>query len=97
MATAVVSGRVDEAVRQRADIAMRKAGVTPTDVIQNVWQAMARTGEVPDIARANTAPRNAAPSLDRLEHFLNSLPPVNQAYAAMTDEEILRLRVHDHE
>ena len=47
MATAVVSGRVDEKVRQRADAYIRAAGSTPAEVIKVVWENIARTGEVP--------------------------------------------------
>ncbi|HIZ18319.1 MAG TPA: type II toxin-antitoxin system RelB/DinJ family antitoxin [Candidatus Olsenella stercoravium] len=48
MATAVVSGRVDEKVRQRADAYIRAAGFTPAEVIKVVWENIARTGEVPE-------------------------------------------------
>ena len=48
MATAVVSGRVDEKVRQRADAYIRAAGSTPAEVIKVVWENIARTGEVPE-------------------------------------------------
>ena len=48
MATAVVSGRVDEKVRQRADAYIRAAGSTPAEVIKVVWEHIARTGEVPE-------------------------------------------------
>lgn len=47
MATSVVSGRVDEAVRRRADAYIRGAGTTPAEVIKVVWENIARTGEVP--------------------------------------------------
>lgn len=47
MATEVVSGRVDEKVRQRADAYIRAAGSTPAEVIKVVWENIARTGEVP--------------------------------------------------
>ena len=47
MATAVVSGRVDEKVRQRADAYIRAAGSTPAEVIKVMWENIARTGEVP--------------------------------------------------
>lgn len=46
-ATEVVSGRVDEKVRQRADAYIRAAGSTPAEVIKVVWENIARTGEVP--------------------------------------------------
>ena len=48
MATAVVSGRVDEKIRQRADAYIRAAGSTPAEVIKVVWENIARTGEVPE-------------------------------------------------
>ena len=95
MATAVVSGRVDEAIRQRADIAMRKANLTPTDVIQGVWAAMAKTGEVPDIARPVDAAPKEQKAMARLDRFLNSLPPVNSAYEGWSDDDILALRACD--
>lgn len=55
MATAVVSGRVDEKVRQRADAYIRAAGSTPAEVIKVVWENIARTGEVPEAASAAAA------------------------------------------
>ena len=97
MATSVVSGRVDEAIRQRADIVMRKAGLKPTDIIQGLWATMASTGEVPDAALPATTAANGQEAMARLDCFLDSLPPVNRAYADLSDDEILALRVHDDE
>lgn len=96
MPTAVVSGRVDDAIRQRADIVMRKAGLTPTDVIQNVWAHMANMGEVPDAARPTATADGKQETLAHLNSFLSSLPPANPAYAGWSDEDILALKVHDH-
>lgn len=95
MPTAIVSGRVDERVRQKADAALRKAGLTPTDVIQSVWNEIARSGDVPDIARPKREAEESV-ALERLEQFLEQLPPVNPAYAGFSDDEILALRVQDH-
>ena len=96
MATAVVSGRVDERVRQRADAVMRKAGVTPTEVIQGVWASMAETGEVPDVAKPSSDRAGGNAAMARLERFLESLPPANPDYAGWSDDDILALRVRDH-
>ena len=96
MTTAVVSGRVDEAVRQRADVVMRKAGLKPTDIIQNVWAFMARTGEVPEIAQPASTADDKQDALARLDGFLSSLPQANPAYAGWSDDDILALKVHDH-
>ena len=96
MPTAIVSGRVDEAVRQKADVAMRKAGLTPSDVIQGVWGEMARSGEVPEIARPRRDEGEGRAAIERLEGFLKRLPPVNPAYADLSDDEILTLRIQDY-
>lgn len=48
MATAVVSGRVDEQVKARAEAFIRAAGLSTGDVIRVVWERIARTGEIPD-------------------------------------------------
>ena len=96
MPTAVVSGRVDEMARQKADIAMRKAGLTPTEVIQNVWSVMARTGEVPEIARPAPDKEKGKEAIKRLERLLELLPPVNPTYAHLSDDEILALKVREH-
>lgn len=47
MATAVISGRVDEQVRESAERYIQAAGLTVADVIRTVWERIARTGEVP--------------------------------------------------
>jgi len=55
MGTAVVSGRVDEDVRERAARYIQAAGVTAGDVIKAVWESIAQTGEVPLAAGAGQA------------------------------------------
>ena len=47
MATAVISGRVDERIKERADTYLRAAGLQAGDVIRQVWEHIARTGEIP--------------------------------------------------
>lgn len=47
MATAVISGRVDERIKERADAYLRAAGLQAGDVIRQVWEHIARTGEIP--------------------------------------------------
>ena len=96
MATAVVSGRVSEAIRQRAEIAMRKAGLKPTDIIQSVWAAMAETGEVPEIARRHSAAPAGHDALDKLNEFLDTLPPANPEYSGWSDDDILGLKARDN-
>lgn len=83
MATAVVSGRVDEQVRVRADAYIRAAGSTPGDVIRAVWENIARTGEVPEAGEEREEP-------DALER-LRALRPVFGAsdwLVNLTDEQM---------
>ncbi len=47
MSTVLVSGRVDEDVKQRTDLVLRKAGKTNSDVIRSLWNSIAATGEIP--------------------------------------------------
>ena len=43
MATAIVSGRVDAAVKERAGVYIRAAGSSVGDVINDLWTYIART------------------------------------------------------
>lgn len=47
MATAIVSGRVDAAVKERAGVYIRAAGSSVGDVINDLWTYIARTKSVP--------------------------------------------------
>ncbi len=47
MPTVVVSGRVDEDVKLRADAVLRAAGSSVARVINDVWRSIAESGELP--------------------------------------------------
>lgn len=66
MATAVVSGRVDEQVKARADAFIRAAGLSTGDVIRAVWERIAQTGEVPDACDGIGQQHAKRDSLERL-------------------------------
>ena len=85
MPTSVVSGRVDERVRQRADAFIRGAGTTPAEVIKVTWERIARTGEVPVEEGAQPAQKGGA--WDRLMRLRDELP-ARPELAAMTDEQM---------
>ena len=89
MATAIVSGRVDEVVKERAGAYIKAAGLTAGDVINIVWTNIANTGNTPTIENAG-----AEESLDPFERFMTfretfNSAPIDERYASMTDEEIL--------
>lgn len=97
MAGAVISGRVDEKIRQKAEVVMRKAGLTPTDIIQSVWALIAEKGEIPEIARPSVPPTKEQEAMARLKCFLESMPPANPRYAGWSDDDIMALKVRDYE
>lgn len=85
MATAVVSGRVDEKVRQRADAYIRAAGSTPAEVIKVVWENIARTGQVPEAEEPTTEQRDAWESF---MEFRANLPEAEPWLVNLTKEEM---------
>lgn len=88
METAVVSGRVEQTVKERADRVIRAAGLTVADVIKATWTSIAKTGELPE---ALVEPANkTAPSsqFSRFARFVGSLPPVSDEFASMSDTQM---------
>lgn len=53
MQTAVVSGRVDQTIKERADRVIRASGLTVADVIKAMWFSIAQTGELPEALTAS--------------------------------------------
>ena len=94
MPTAIVSGRVDAAVRDRANAYIHAAGLTAGDVVKRVWESIARTGEVPAAQQAADEPdpddpferfmafRKTLPDIDLPEWFINGSPEDLKNYLA---------------
>lgn len=78
MATAVVSGRVDEQVKTRAEAFIRAAGLSTGDVIRVVWEHIARTGEVPDAG-------DSAERLDAARDPMERLGELRASFGACED------------
>lgn len=66
MATTVISGRVEECVKARADVFILAAGLSAGDVIRAVWEHIAQTGEVPDAGDGIGRQHAKRDSLERL-------------------------------
>lgn len=86
MATSVVSGRVDDAVRARADAVIRAAGFSVADVIRVVWENIARTGVVPVVE--DTAQNT--PVTDPWDEFMafRSALPESPWLVTLSDQEM---------
>lgn len=81
MGSSMVAGRVDDAIKQSAELYIRRAGTTPSEVIRTVWANIARTGEVPKPVRDEAgqsglvARMRALRGLTPRSEFLESLTP----------------------
>ena len=96
MPTAVVSGRIDEDVKRRADVIIRSAGSSAGRVINDVWHSIAETGELPKSPARTQETQSKRIAFDSFMEWFASLPAQNDAYASFSDEEILAMRIDDY-
>lgn len=96
MPTAVVSGRVDEDVKRRADVIIRKSGSSVGAVINDVWQTIVETGELPASPSQVQELQSKRATFGAFMKWFDSLPAQNDAFDGMTDDEILSWRVNDY-
>ena len=93
MSTAVISGRIDADLKAQVDTIIRNTGSSVSEVINNVWLSIARSGELPEIARQTCDHADQRARFAEFEAWLGSLPEPNPDYACMSDDEILATRV----
>ena len=96
MSTVVISGRVDEDVKLRADSVIRAAGSTVNNVINDVWRSIAATGELPAASRFSAEQAEKRAAFSSFIDWFDRLPSQNEAFTHMTDDEILAGRVDDY-
>ena len=96
MPTVVISGRVDEDVKLRADAVIRAAGSSVARVINDVWRSIAETGELPASPEIQDEQAVKRAAFESFVGWFDGLPPQNEAFADMTDDEILAGRVDDY-
>lgn len=95
MPTAVVSGRIDEELKRRADVIIRSAGSSVGNVINDVWRSIVETGQLPKTESQIGETESKQCTFNSFLEWFNELPPQNPTYASMTDDEILALKVDD--
>ena len=88
MQTAVISGRVDQKTKERADRVIRASGLTVADVIKATWSFIAQTGELPEavVAPANKTEPNAR--FSRFTQFVETLPSAPEFFASASDAQM---------
>ena len=88
MATATVSASVDAQTKIIANAYIQKAGLTPNEVIRNLWEHIAATGEVPASEKTDTdRERRRHEAFRHMESLMKTIPE-DTPLATMSDEEI---------
>lgn len=95
MATTVVSGRVDEQIKQRVDRIIEREGRTAGDVIRDVWITIYETGKLPDAHESEAVFKEKRRRFQEFMNFLETLPPAPPWLATLTDEELRDMMVED--
>jgi len=96
METAVVSGRVEQTVKERADRVIRASGFTVADVIKATWCSIAKTGKLPEALVEPVEGLEPSNQFSRFAQFVNTLPPAPDAFANMSDGQMKRLLGERH-
>lgn len=89
MSTAVISGRIDEDIKRRADAYIRAAGLNAGNIIKAVWENIAETGELPRAAACET--RGAESAFERFMALRETIPsprPGTERMASLTPREL---------
>ena len=88
MTTATVSASVDAQTKTIANAYIQKAGLTPNEVIRNLWEHIAATGEVPKIDDAERIVQERRMQAFREAVALSETIPADNPLVTMTDREI---------
>lgn len=88
MQTAVVSGRVDQTIKERADRVIRASGFTAAEVIKATWSSIAQTGELPEALAAPAHKTEPSIQFSRFAQFVETLPPAPDFFASMSDSQL---------
>lgn len=91
MATAVVSGRIDEVVKRRADAVIQDAGLTTGEVIRMVWEGIAATKTLPVQVEVEDEHARKTRVLRELRELVDSAP--SPSLVDMTDEQIKEMMI----
>lgn len=90
MSTATVSASVDTRTKAIANAYIRKSGKTPNQLIKDLWEHIARTGEVPSYAEPRYArEQERVRRFDEMTAMLEAAS-VRADVAAMSDDELKR-------
>ena len=89
MTLTTVSGRIDSTTKAKANHYIQSAGFTPNDIIRNIWNYIANTGEIPEAASQHTlsALDQKKAALTDMLTIADTLPS-GTPLATMNDEQL---------
>lgn len=89
MTLTTVSGRIDSATKAKANRYIQSAGFTPNDIIRNIWNYIAQTGEIPEVASQQilTAQEQKKAALQHMLTIADALP-TGSPLATMSDNQL---------
>lgn len=91
MASETVSASVDVNVKRLAGMYIKRAGRTPSDVVREVWNHIAATGEIPSFDDSASR-QQASSSFRKLMDLRNEVPcgtPLDEMDAAGIRRELM--------
>ena len=87
MATATVSASVDTTTKTLANAYIRKAGLTPNELIRRLWESIADTGVVPQFQESDDSRAQARMQAFReSQDIIRTLPHGTQLDAMSYDD-----------
>lgn len=95
MATVVVAGRVDEAIKREVDRIIEREGKTTADVIKDVWVNIYLTGELPVTQEQQETFNEQRKRFQEFMAWRDALPPAPDWLINLTDEQLRDMMVED--
>ena len=96
IATTVVAARIDDAVKRQADMILKSAHVTPTELVRRVYDYIVYLGDVPEFVKCGefAAPAESEDpvqaAMDDLFAYLDDVFPPEAPRPALTQDDLDR-------
>lgn len=95
MASCVISGRVDESVRDKVSPILKRAGMSAGDLVKSLWEHVALTREIPSF-EVEKAVCDAHSPYDDFISYCDTLPPSDAWFNGMDREGMRDVLAGEH-
>ena len=94
LSTTTVSASVDTRTKAIANAYIRQAGLTPNEVIRDLWESIAATGKVPQSKEStNSLQKKRRAAFEEAQRVVADIPR-GTPLATMSDEEVRKELEH---